>query len=85
MGKFGARLDKKPAHAVSQVSNRTATESAEQRANCDPKKIQCYHKMAEDVCEISENNKWKIEIIKEIVNIKLTPTEEDDDSVLTSD
>ena len=41
-------------------------------------------------CEISENDKWRIDIIKEIVNIKqtvleLTPAEEDDDSFLTSD
>ena len=41
-------------------------------------------------CEISENDKWRIDIIKEIVNIKqtvleLTPAEVDDDSFLTSD
>ena len=41
-------------------------------------------------CEISENDKWRIDIIKEIVNIKqtvleLTPAEEDDDSFLTSE
>ena len=41
-------------------------------------------------CEISENDKWRINIIKEIVNIKqtvleLTPAEEDDDSFLTSE
>ena len=41
-------------------------------------------------CDVSENDKWRINMIKEIVNINQNvleskPTKEDDDSFLTSD